>query len=110
MNITSEQYQKILDSAPADHLSPDFIVYLKKTSKVVMETEDWFIVENIKYHTDELPWYTAFDLNPDMTLEYKLQNLHWEFPEWKVIIHPVIIRTVKRFHVHLIRCDKEYIV
>lgn len=110
MNITSEQYQKILDSAPADHLSEGFVDYLYTKSKVVLKTEDWIVVENIKYHTKELPWYTAFDLNPDNTLEYKLQLLQWELPEWKIIIHPVIIRTIKRFHVHLLRCDKEYTV
>jgi hypothetical protein len=108
VNITSEQYQKILDSAPPDHLSDEFLTYLRTKSVVVLETPDWLVVENIKYHTKELPWYTAFDLKPDNTLELKLLSLQWELPEWKIIIHPIVIRTVKRFHVHLIRCDLEY--
>ena len=108
MNISSEQYQKLLDAAPPDHLSDEFVQYLRDKNRVVLETPDWIVIENVKYHDEELPWYTAFDLNPDFTLEYKLQQLQWEFPEWKTIIHPAMIRTVKRFHVHLIRCDKEY--
>ena len=110
MNITLEQYQKILTSAPPDHMSEEFITFLRSTSVVINETPDWLVIENVKYHTEELPWYTAFDLKPENTMEYKIQLLQWEHPEYKIIIHPIIIRSVKRFHVHLIRCDKEYIV
>lgn len=110
LNITEEQYQKVLDSAPPDHMSEEFLLFLKTSSKVILETPDWLVVENIKYHTEELPWYTAFAVKSDMTLEYSLQQLQWELPEYKIIIHPVMIRSVKRFHVHLIRVDKKYIV
>jgi hypothetical protein len=110
MNITSQEYESILSSAPPDHSSQEFIDWMRDNNKVVLETKEWLVVENIKYHTTEYPWYTAFDLDKDLTWEYKIQLLMWEFPVMKVIIHPVITRTVKRFHVHLIRADKQYFV
>ncbi len=110
VNLTSEEYQKILDVAPPDHHSDEFVSFLRTNNTVILETPEWLVVKNIKYHDEEKPWYTAFDLNPEYTLEYKLQLLQWEFPEYKMIIHPVIVRTVKRFHVHLIRVDKEYTI
>lgn len=108
MNISSKKYQAILDKAPADHHSDEFIKFLARNNRVVLRTPDWLVIENIKYHTKELPWYTAFDLKPEHTLEYKLQLLQWELPEWKIIIHPAIARTIKRFHLHLIRVDQVY--
>jgi hypothetical protein len=110
MNITQQEYEDLLDSAPDDHSSDEFIEWLVDNNIVVFNAEGWVVIENIKYHNEELPWLTAFDVRPEMTWQYKLQLLQWEFPEWKIIIHPPILRSVKRFHVHLIRSDKKYIV
>lgn len=110
MNIPQKEYDALLERAPQDHLSDEFVEWLAENNRVVLRTPDWLVIENVKYHKEELPWYTAFDLRPGYTWEYKLQLLQWEFPEWKQIIHPVIARSIKRFHVHLIRVDKVYSV
>lgn len=110
MNITSEQYQTILNSAPPDHHSDEFLQYLRDNNVVIIETPEWLVIENVKYHTPELPWYTAFDKGVDMVIDYRLQQLQWEFPEYRYLINPVHARTVKRFHIHLMRVDKEYTI
>ena len=109
MNITPEEYKAVQDTAPGDHHSDEYVEYLRK-SPVVIETKEWLVVENIKYHTEEKPWYTAFLLCPDMTLEYTIQMLKWEFPEYRMIINPTLTQSVKRYHIHLIRIDKKYTV
>ncbi len=108
MNINKEQYDKILNSAPQDHTTDEFVSWLRDNNKIILETPDWLVVDNIKYSTEELPWYTAFDLRPDDTLQLKYLKLQWEFPEYKMIIHPFVTRSIKRFHIHLIRADKTY--
>lgn len=110
MNITTQEYEDLLDEAPEDHMSDEFIRWLENNNIVVLKTEGWLVIENVKYHTKELPWLTAFDLMPEMTWQYKLQLLQWEFPECKIIIHPPITQTVKRFRVHLIKADRQYTV
>lgn len=111
MNITTEEYQKILDSAPPNHTSEEFLIFLRENNVVILETPEWLVIENIKYHTKELPWYTAFDKKAkDLALEYKLQLLQYEFPEYRYMWNTVFARSVKRFHVHLFRVDKEYVI
>jgi hypothetical protein len=110
MNITNEQYEGILDVAPPDHNSEEFLQFLRDNNVVVLETPEWLVIENVKYHTPELPWYTAFDKGIDKVIDFRLQMLQWEFPEYRYIVNSVYARTVKRFHVHLLRVDKEYIL
>jgi len=108
MNITEQEYEDVLEEAPDDHLSQEFVDWLRATNIVHKDIEGWLVVKNIKYHKEDRPWLTAFDLLPEMTLEYKIQLLQWEYPEYKMIIHPKIIRSIKRFHIHLIKADREY--
>ena len=110
MNITTEQYEGILNSAPPNHESESFLQYLRENNVVVLETPEWLVIQNVKYHSDTNPWYTAFDKGSDFILEYKLQLLQWEYPEYRYMFNSVYCRTIKRFHVHLFRVDKEYII
>lgn len=110
MNLSEKRYEAFLSQAPKDHNSPEFVEWMKENNKIVLLTPEWLVVENVKYHTKQKPWYTAFDLRPDMTLEYKLQALQWEFPEWKMLIHPKIVQSIRRYHVHLLRVDTSYLV
>lgn len=110
MNITTEQYEGILNSAPPDHNSEEFLTFLRNNNVVILETPEWLVIENVKYNTPELPWYTAFDKGTDKVVDYRLQMLQWEFPEYRYMINSVYGRTVKRFHVHLMRIDKEYTI
>lgn len=108
MNITSQEYQKILDTAPADHNSNEFLLFLRENNNVLMETPEWLVIENVKYHTLEKPWYTAFYQGSDWVDSLKLQMLQHDFPEYRYLIHSVFGQTVKRFHIHLLRMDIEY--
>jgi len=36
--------------------------------------------------------------------------LEWEFPEYRYMINSIYTQSVKRFHIHLIRVDKEYTI
>ena len=109
MNINSEQYEKLLKKAP-DHKSEEFLIFLKDNNIVVWETPEWLVIENIKYHNADKPWYTAFYKGPDYVVDYQYQLLNHEFPEWRFMINPVHARTVKRPHVHLFRVDTEYTI
>ena len=110
MNITTEQYEGILSSAPSDHNSDEFLQFLREHNVVILETPEWLVIENVKYHTKETPWYTAFDKGMNLILEYKLQLLQWEYPEYRYMFNSTYGRTIKRFHVHLFRVDTQYII
>lgn len=110
MNITNEQYEGILNVAPPDHNSEEFLCFLRDNNVVVLETPEWLVIENVKYHKPELPWYTAFYKGDDKVIDYKLQLLQYEFPEYRYMINSVFARSVKRLHIHLLRVDKEYII
>lgn len=108
MNITTEQYEGILSSAPPDHHSDEFLSFLRNNNVVILETPEWLVIENVKHHTEELPWYTAFDKGEDKVVDYRIQLLQWEYPEYRYMINSTYACSVKRFHVHLLRVDKEY--
>lgn len=110
MKISTEKYERLLNSAPPDHNSDEFLNFLRDNNVVVLETNEWLVIENIKHHSSKRPWYTAFDKCSDYILDYKLQLLQWEFPEYRYILNSVFARTVKRFHVHLIRVDQQYVI
>ncbi len=108
MNITTEQYEGILTSAPPDHSSVEFLTFLREHNVVILETPEWIVIENIKYHSKESPWYTAFDKGSGYILDYKLQLLQWEFPEYNYLINSVFTSSIKIPHIHLLRADMEY--
>ena len=110
MNITTEQYEGILNSAPPDHNSVEFIDFLREQNVVILETPEWIVIENIKRHTVESPWYTAFLKCDGYIFDYVLQLLQWEFPEYNMLLHSVYTTSVKRKHVHLLRADKQYTI
>jgi hypothetical protein len=108
MNITNKEYEALLASAPPDHNSEEFLLFLRAKNKVVMETPDFLVVENVKYHTEEAPWYTAFFKHDRWADSLNLQLLQHDFPEFRYMINSVFARSIKRFHIHLLRVDKEY--
>jgi len=110
MNITNEQYEGILNVAPPDHNSEEFLQFLRENNVVILETPEWLVIENVKYNTPELPWYTAFDKGVDKIIDYRLMMLQHDFPEFRYLINSVYTTTIKRFHIHLFKVDKEYII
>lgn len=93
-------YEKRLDEAP-DHLSEEFLDYLRAKNVVVYESSRWLIIENCKYHTREKAWWTAF---------YKEDGRYWrnyieeleQFQKFDLLIKSPLRRTVQRFHIHLV--------
>lgn len=94
-------YKALLAAAP-EHHSDEFLKYLRSNNTVVEETVSWLVIENIKYHTPEKPWYTAF---------FKPNNMPWwecvdeiytqDWSDWAWLIKAAAERSVKRFHIHI---------
>ncbi len=83
----------LLQQAP-DHLSSDFVDYLRDNNEVLMETEDWIVITNCKYN-----WPTAItkSATPD---NCPLINLYGKY-ERKV--KPYNKHTAQRFRIHIIK-------
>ena len=88
----------LLEQAPKDHLSDEFLVFLKQHNVVVDETRDWLVIENIKYHKPESPWLTAF-----AKVDFPNFNfLVGFYRDWRWLKKPVPENSVARLHIHLI--------
>lgn len=101
-----DEYKQLMLNAPP-HDSDEFVQFLRDNNTVRLETPEWIVVENFKYHTKEREWLTAFDLKPNMTLESKILLLEIEYPNHTFIQHSLRTRTVTRRHLHLIK-DSDY--
>lgn len=103
--MTETEYRDWLKKAPQDHLSEEFIQFLRdKPNKVIEETDNWLIIENIKDPND----YTAFfirDIWKEDNKMFLLDSIEllkkYGDREWK--IKAPHKRSVKLFHVHLIQ-------
>jgi hypothetical protein len=95
-------YEELLNNAPQDHCSDEFLEYLRNYNKVVQESDIWLVIENFKYHSAERPWYTAFLKQSGHPVEHEIGE--W-FPDMEIIIKPKSKRSVNRFHVHLTNLD-----
>ena len=94
---------ELLEKAPKDHLSDEFLQFLRENNEVIEENDLWLIVANCKYDTPGKRWYTAFwkpakiRMAPMSSLGYLSEaygHLTW-------LIKAPKDRSVKRFHVHL---------
>lgn len=112
--MTEEKYQEILKTAPEDHLSEEFKLFLINNNEVVFINENWLVIRNIKYWTEENDWLTAFYLpvkQPwDSVWDKKFQSGFFEkmselhkspFADREWLIKAPEKRTVKLFHLHL---------
>lgn len=102
--MKEEEYQELLKQAPQDHFSDEFIQFLRDNNEVVEENENWLIIKNCKDSND----YTAFFIRDIWKNVYKMFLMDmpdlikkYENREWK--IKAPHKRTVKLFHVHLIK-------
>lgn len=93
---------ELLEKAPKDHLSDEFLEFLRKNNKVVWEDEYWLIIENCKYHSKEKPWLTAFSKN-EVVPFHALSIFFRKYADWEWLKKAANKQTVKRFHIHLIR-------
>ncbi len=106
MNITLEEYRILIDIAPGDHSSCEFVTYFEARFNVFLKTEDWLVIEHPVYHKNESPWYTAFLLHDKNILDYNLQLLQWEMPGMKILLEPKASSEVDRFCVHMFKSDR----
>ena len=98
-----------LKHAPEDHLSEDFIDYLREINTVVFELNKWLVIENCKYHREDgrRGWWTAFYKEPiehhsDISA-YQLGKLFDAMPlSWEVRIKKKTDRSVRLAHIHFI--------
>lgn len=97
----------LLEKAPSDHLSPEFLEFLRANNVVEWESDQWLVIRNCKYWTEEKPWLTAFWIGYN-----RLDGREWwqdidilwyEFGDWKWVKKAASKQTVKRFHIHLIK-------
>ncbi len=107
--MDEEKYQEFLKTAPDNHFSNEFINFLRTNpaNKVIEETENWLIIQNIKDPKD----YTAFLITrlyeqekfgdlPGLTLMWELND---KYKDREFKIKAPHKRSVKLFHVHLIQ-------
>lgn len=83
----------LLENAPADHNSHEFLQYLRDNNPILWENRDWLVIENCKYG-----WPTAFAKNYTVEMQ-PLVERYGQY-EWKV--KPANKRTVGRFHIHIL--------
>lgn len=91
----------LLEKAPEDHLSLEFLDYLRENNVVIGENNEWLVIENCKYHTKEKPWYTAFHKLKYTPSFSDIEELGLLYQQFSMTIKSPQKRTVKRFHVHL---------
>ena len=103
-------YQKLLESAPSDHNSQEFKVFLTNNNKVRAFTRNWLIIENCKYWDKNNDWLTAFYIDGDEFGSEPLEGLDYleelprlipDFDERVMLLKPKNKRTVDLFHVHI---------
>jgi hypothetical protein len=100
----------LLEKAPPQD-TPEFITYLRENNPVIYDGDCWIVIENCKYHTKEVPWYTAFwkcdrqdDDREGMEWWMDIDILWYNFGDWKWIKKAKEDQTVPgRFHIHITR-------
>jgi hypothetical protein len=92
----------LLEQAPKDHLSQEFLQFLREKNVVIHENKNWLIIENCKYHKKEKPWYTAFYKKVLLPEKHELGELLLFAPYgFNVMIKPIEERSVDRWHAHI---------
>lgn len=119
-NALNMNYEKLLDDAP-DHMSDEFLEYLKRFNRIVWENDQWLVIENFKYHDAQSPWYTAFHkpkakgdrfyTNASTEWWDDIDILDSEFRNkgFDLLIKATDRQSVRRAHIHLIRNGYERI-
>lgn len=106
--MDQKNYKKLITKTPK-HLQWEFIIFLKANNEVVLDSDYWLVVQNIKHHTSQVNWYTAFtkepvskfsNLSTDCLVDEQkiVQDLFIE--DWFKFENDKRFRSVKRFHKH----------
>jgi len=105
--MSEETYKEFLKTAPEDHLSDEFIQFLRDNNEVDYNGFYWLVIKNKKYWTPENDWMTAFYVGKDRNTPYieveRMKGLFMSYKDREILIKAPHKRTVKLFHVHLIK-------
>jgi hypothetical protein len=105
--MQEDKYKDFLKTAPQDHFSDEFLEFLRKYNEVDWEGEYWLVIKNIKYGDAWLTafykrWRTDIDSNTQAGIAQMFDLLdRYRDREW--MIKAPHKRSVKLFHVHLIK-------
>lgn len=94
----------MLQEAPKDHYSKEFVNFLRNKNVVVWENTNWLIIENCKYHTPERKWWTAFFIHPELRIPERehLGSLVYYMPyDMALMVKDTSKRSVARWHAHI---------
>lgn len=96
----------LLEKAPKDHFSEEFIDFLRDNNEVIDESECWIMIANCKYDTPEKRHYTCFPkVNScrfyEGILPMRLFEKHCM--GWEILVKREEERTVKLWHCHFIQ-------
>lgn len=92
----------LLEQAPTDHNSEEFLQFLRDRNEVIKETPTWLIIANCKYDAPARRWFTAFFKRNGLPQKEHLGDLFINVPYgWAMMMKPPEKRTVQRPHVHL---------
>lgn len=98
------KYEDLLKNAPP-HDTDAFLDYLREHNNVVLESDQWLVIENAKYHNLKgKPWYTAFHKAADRMEWYDdidILYYHMDWGTWEWLKKSADKQTVKRFHIHI---------
>lgn len=104
----------LLEKAPKNHHSPEFLQFLRDNNTVVFENDYWLFIENCKYNNQDgnKRWHTAF-LKSNQGW-FIMQDAHYhalksamimsdlDYTQWEMRIKAPKNRSVGRYHVHFI--------
>jgi hypothetical protein len=90
----------LLEQAPKDHNSPEFLEFLRENNEVIFEDPFWLVIANVKYDDKvKRRWFTAFTVDPNNIHISAAFDEEFAYLEWKK--KPRDKQTVKRFHIHM---------
>lgn len=98
---------RLLDMAPKDHWSDDFLQFLRENNELIEETAYFLVIANCKYDKPKKRWFTAFwKIRPmettdrDLFTQIGLMVAYPLYRDMNLLIKPISRRSVMRPHVH----------
>lgn len=92
----------LLEQAPQDHSSEEFLQFLRDHNEVIKENRIWLVIANCKYDAPQRRWFTAFYKPQGVPQRVHFGRLFIDTPfGWSMMMKEPEKRTVKRPHVHI---------
>ena len=94
----------LLEKAPKDHASEEFLNFLRANNEVIAEHDCWLVIANCKYDTPTKRWFTAFVKDGKHATYAHWDDLFYlleKYEDWAWVKKASDRQTIKRFHIHL---------